>query len=69
MVGTASDVRDLVAYRLGFANGEPPVLAQGWRAEVVGTLIDDLLAGKLSIRITDPLSDHPLTFESPASDT
>jgi ribonuclease D len=69
MVGTASDVRDLVAYRLGFADGEPPVLAQGWRAEVVGTLIDDLLAGKLSIRITDPLSDHPLTFERPASDT
>jgi ribonuclease D len=65
LVGTASDVRDLVAFRLGFvADGQPPALACGWRAEVVGTLIDDLLAGKLSIRITDPLSDHPLAFES-----
>jgi ribonuclease D len=64
LVGTASDVRDLVAFRLGFVNGQPPALACGWRAEVVGTLIDDLLAGQLSIRITDPLSDHPLAFES-----
>ena len=63
LVGTASDVRDLIAFRLGFGDGEPPALAQGWRAEIVGTLIDDLLSGKLSIRITDPLSDHPLAFE------
>jgi ribonuclease D len=66
LVGTASDVRDLIAFRLGFVEDEIPVLAQGWRAEVVGTLIDDLLSGKLSIRITDPLSDHPLAFERTA---
>jgi len=40
-----------------------PPLARGWRAEFVGRLFDDLLAGKVSIRITDPRSDHPLTFE------
>jgi ribonuclease D len=38
-------------------------LAQGWRAEVVGQLLDDLLAGKVSIRIRDPRSDQPLAFE------
>jgi ribonuclease D len=64
LVGTASDVRDLVAFRLGFVNGQTPALAAGWRAQVVGSLIEDLLAGKLSIRITDPLSDHPLAFEN-----
>lgn len=66
MVGTAQDVRDLIAYRLGlggFAEGEVPVLAQGWRAEVVGQVIDHLLAGDLAIRIADPLSDEPLAFE------
>jgi ribonuclease D len=67
IVGTASDVRDLVAYRLGLANGqrgdEPPLLARGWRAEVVGQLIDDLLAGKLAVRVADPRSDEPLSFE------
>ena len=65
LVGTVHDVRDLDAYRLGEAtdNAEPPALARGWRAEVVGQKIDDLLAGKLAIRVKDPLSDKPLAFE------
>jgi ribonuclease D len=63
LVGTASDVRDLVAYRLGFDIGGTPVLAEGWRSDVVGHLIEDLLAGKTSIRIADPLSEEPLVFE------
>jgi hypothetical protein len=29
----------------------------------VGRLIDDLLAGKVAIRIADPLAEEPLTFE------
>lgn len=66
LAGTATDVRDLIAYRLGFAganNGELPILADGWRAELVGHLIEELLAGKKSIRIEDPLSEHPLAFD------
>ncbi len=63
IVGTASDVRELIAFRLGYGGDEPPVLARGWRAEVVGQVIDDLLAGRKSIRIADPLSDDPLAFE------
>ena len=64
LVGTVQDVRDLVAYRLGFAeNNEVPALAQGWRAEVVGQRIDDLLEGKLTVRIVDPTSDQPLRLE------
>ena len=34
-----------------------------WRAEVVGQVIEDLLAGKLSIAILNPLAEEPLTFE------
>jgi ribonuclease D len=68
LAGTATDVRDLIAYRLGFGNsaGEsaPPLLARGWRAELVGHLIDELLAGEKSIRIVDPLSEHPLGFDT-----
>lgn len=66
LAGTATDVRDLIAYRLGFngANGgDPPLLATGWRAELVGHLIEELLAGQKSIRIEDPLSEHPLAFD------
>ncbi len=66
LAGTAQDVRDLIAYRLrlgGFAPGEVPLLATGWRAEVVGQVIDHLLAGETAIRIANPLDDEPLVFE------
>lgn len=69
LVGTVQDVRDLIAWRLqqqgripGEA-GEPPALAQGWREEVVGHVIEELLEGKLTISIVDPLSEEPLAFE------
>jgi ribonuclease D len=65
IVGTASDVRELIAYHLrldGYCD-KPPHLGQGWRAEVVGNLIEDLLSGKMAIRIKDPLAEEPLSFE------
>lgn len=67
LVGTAQDVRDLIAFRLNLndaADNGPPALASGWREEVVGHTIEELLDGKLSIVIDDPLSEHPLNFES-----
>lgn len=66
IVGTANDVRELVNYRLNGipdADGNVPILARGWRAEVVGHLIEELLGGRMSIRIADPNSEHPLVFE------
>ncbi|HEX3997821.1 MAG TPA: HRDC domain-containing protein [Pirellulales bacterium] len=67
LVGSASDVRDLIAFRLGYGPDEPPQLARGWRAEVVGQQLDDLLAGRTSIRIIDPESEEPLAFETSAA--
>lgn len=66
MVGTASDVRELVAHRLGYHREEEdkvPMLARGWRAELVGKLIEDLLDGKKSIRITNAKHADPLAFD------
>ncbi|MBL8826813.1 MAG: HRDC domain-containing protein [Planctomycetaceae bacterium] len=66
LVGTPSDVRDLIAWRLNGATEsekELPTLATGWRAEVVGHLLEDLLAGKVAVRIKDPSSEQPLAFE------
>ncbi|MEN1681068.1 MAG: HRDC domain-containing protein [Planctomycetota bacterium] len=62
---TATDIRDLIAHRLGFAAADAaePALASGWRAHLVGKLIDDLLVGKKSIRIANPRKEHPLTIE------
>jgi len=66
LVGTPGDIRELMAYRTGEDSGRRqtvPRLARGWRAEVVGRLFDDLLAGKTAIRIQDPTSECPLVFE------
>ena len=65
MVGTATDVRDLIAHRFGFGGSseETPLLLRGWRAELVGNLLDDLLAGRKSIRIRNAKHDDPLAFD------
>ncbi len=66
LVGTSSDMRDLLAYKLGYWDGDDermPLLAAGWRAEVVGSLVDDLLSGKASLRIGDVRSHDPLVID------
>ena len=64
IVGTSDDVRELIAHRLGHGEGGTPSLASGWRAEIVGRLLDDLIEGRRSIRVIDPKAEEPLTFES-----
>jgi len=66
LAGTASDVRELVSYHLEKNRGEQeelPALARGWRAELVGRLIEDLMDGKKSIRITNATHADPLAFD------
>ena len=64
LVGTASDMRELLAYKLGHGQDDaPPTLTTGWRAEVVGDLIDDLLTGRASLRISDLQSRDPLVID------
>jgi ribonuclease D len=65
LVGSPSDVRDLILYRTASEPpADPPELARGWRAEVVGRLFEDLLEGKKAIRISDPMSEQPLVIET-----
>ena len=66
LVGTSSDMRDLLAYKLGYWDSDDeriPLLASGWRADVVGSLVDDLLSGKASLRIGDVRSNDPLVID------
>jgi ribonuclease D len=64
LVGTASDMRDLLAFKLGYRPSEdPPTLARGWRATLVGGIVDDLLEGRSALRIGDPRSGNPLVLE------
>jgi len=67
LVGNPTDARDLIVHQLhGGPVGDdpPPRLMQGWRAELVGEFLSDLLTGKLMIRIQNPRADDPLSFET-----
>lgn len=65
ILATSADLRELVRWSLGGRDrAEIPRLMIGWRAEVCGELLTDVLDGKISIRVADPQSDHPLVFET-----
>jgi ribonuclease D len=67
LVGTSADLRHLVRWHVyGDKSGGTPRLMQGWREEVCGDLLTDVLAGKVALRVADPRSDHPLVFERQA---
>lgn len=64
LVGTAADLRHLVRWHVyGDRSGPPPRLTTGWRAEVCGNLLTDVLDGRITLRVADPQSEHPLIFE------
>ena len=64
LVGTSADLRHLVRGHVQKKKEKSaPRLTQGWRAEVCGDLLTDLLEGKISLRVANPQSDHPLVFE------
>jgi ribonuclease D len=64
LVGTAADLKSLVRWHTKPNSKEPlPRLAQGWRAEVCGDLLTDVLDGKVRFRVGDRESEHPLVFE------
>lgn len=64
LVGRSSDLRHLVRWHVyGEQDGPPPRLTQGWRAEVCGDLLTEVLDGRITLRVADPHSDHPLVFE------
>ncbi len=63
IVGTSEDVRELVAHHLELGpSGETPTLGKGWRAEVVGNRIHDLLDGRCALLVHKPLAEQPLGF-------
>jgi ribonuclease D len=64
LVATAQDIRDLAAWKLGLLRSEEtPYLLKGWRRQVIGDVMDDIIAGKLALRIADPKSNSPVRLE------
>jgi len=66
LVGGASDLRDLVRWHLNGQQGEAvPALLEGWRAELVGDLLERTLRGDVTVRVRDASAPDALTIESP----
>ena len=65
IAGTAKDLRDLVRWHTAGrpAGADVPLLATGWRKELCGQLLTDLLDGEVAMRVADTKGDHPLSFE------
>ncbi len=64
IAGTSQDVRDLAAWHMGMTKKKNvPILAQGWRAEIIGQSIENMIDGTLVIRVRDPKSSDPLVLE------
>lgn len=66
IVGTVDDIRQFVAYRLKVPGADlrsEPVLLGGWRGEMVGRVLEELIGGRLSVKVEEADRDNPLRFE------
>jgi ribonuclease D len=63
LVATGADLKDFVRWHVfDGRRGETPRLMEGWRAEVCGQLLADVLDGEITLRVSDPKSEYPLKF-------
>ena len=63
LAGGANDLKDMVRW---YIDGQPaehtPSFLQGWRAEVCGRTLLDVLSGRRAVRIIDPEADVPIAL-------
>ena len=64
LVANTADIKHLIRWYL---DGRPeihrPALLQGWRAEICGGILLDVLEGRVALRVTNPGSDFPVALE------
>ena len=68
IVGTADDIRSWLAWYLkgkkrSSNEADLPTLASGWRAEIVGKQLDELLNGRTGLSVRSPKADQPLVIK------
>jgi len=65
LAGGSNDLKDLVRwYNEGGDPARTPVLLQGWRDEVCGRTLLDVLSGRRALRIVDPGAEVPVALDS-----
>lgn len=64
LVGSTGDLRDLVSWHIeGRDEAQRPALARGWRSQLCGNVLEDVLSGRRSLRIVDPSAEVPVLIE------
>ncbi|MGL4595748.1 MAG: ribonuclease D [Thermoguttaceae bacterium] len=64
LLGGPNDVRDWIASELGEKpSNRIPRLKEGWRAELIGSTLSDLLHGKRRLRLNSKKPENPIVFE------
>ncbi len=64
LVGGSNDLKDLVRWYLDGQDAErTPDLLQGWRNEVCGKTLLDVLSGRRALRIIDPQAEVPVALD------
>src|SRR5262249_24118643 len=64
LVANVADLKCLIRWYLdGRADSSRPALLQGWRAELCGTLLLDVLEGRVRLRVAQAGSEFPVALE------
>ena len=64
LVGSSQEIKQLIRWHTqGVPEPHRPVLAKGWRRQVCGETLLDVLSGRRALRIVDPLADIPVALE------
>ena len=69
LVGGAGDLRELIRWHVeGRPDDRIPSLAEGWRKDVCGETLIDVLSGRRALRVVDPEADIPVALD-PVADS
>ena len=61
LVATTQDIRNLAAWKMGLPVDETlPSLLQGWRKHFLSDLFDDVINGRVVLRVQNPKSANPV---------
>jgi ribonuclease D len=64
LVANVSDLKHLIRWYLDGRNeNDRPSLMRGWRGELCGKLLLEILEGRRTLRVIDPASEYPVAVE------
>ncbi len=69
LVGSSTDLKEMVRWYLeGRDEARSPGLLRGWRADICGRTLLDVLSGHRALRIVDPEADVPVALDQVSED-